>query len=45
MMQVLGEGSFSVVYEAYEIKLFKRVAVKVVKKDMLISNKQAAVRK
>lgn len=43
IMQPIGEGSFSVVYEAYEVKKFKRVAVKSIKKDLLINNKQAAV--
>jgi len=39
---VLGKGAFSVVYEAYKTKKFKRVAVKSISKSLLISNKSFA---
>ena len=40
----IGEGSFSQVYEAYKLRGFKRVAVKIVSKKQLMSRKAFAVK-
>ena len=43
VMNIIGEGSFSIVYEAYMVRKFKRVAVKCVRKGLLHSNKALSV--
>ena len=40
----IGEGSFSIVYDAYKLKNFKKVAIKSVNKNQLYDQKKFSVR-
>ncbi len=43
IVSTIGEGSYSVVYEAYQARKFKRVAVKSVSKALLQKDKRFSV--